>query len=491
MGLLIQPKAAPHGAVHIVEPPANLGPNIRITPQARYYALTELARRAGIPVDFFRKWKVTVTRDKTVFEISNGTSKFITFPHAGSKHLKELAAGKFSYVSLPLAARVNGAEDSSISYCVVPFVAPMGAEVRPLFYLVDQNHLECAVDLSLSILLTLSRWEELLERPRDLHGRFQAKSGIASAGGFLNRPIVDEYGLAFEQAMVLLYPSWKQVERKVRIKVSHDADHVGIPFRWRTALRHSLRSRSPVDSVRDVSSLISRRVEPAELRSVRDIATASLKHGLSSTVYWKAGPPGPMDSGYDPRHKRVRAVVDWLREIGGESGVQPGYNTFRSPERLRREVVILRDVIGDVPLGGRQHYLRWSPDTWLDWENCGMAYDSTVGFAEQIGFRAGTCVPYRPWLFPLNRQADLLEIPLLVMDRTLLEYMGLNKEQAIAEAKKILARCRAVGGVFTILWHNDAFLDPYYRSVYLGLLEHLQGIDNYNWQSEATRSYSI
>src|SRR5580765_504193 len=181
MGLLIQPKAAPHGAVHIVEPPANLGPNIRITPQARYYALTELARRAGIPVDFFRKWKVTVTRDKTVFEISNGTSKFITFPHAGSKHLKELAAGKFSYVSLPLAARVNGAEDSSISYCVVPFVAPMGAEVRPLFYLVDQNHLECAVDLSLSILLTLSRWEELLERPRDLHGRFQAKSGIASA----------------------------------------------------------------------------------------------------------------------------------------------------------------------------------------------------------------------------------------------------------------------------------------------------------------------
>jgi len=158
MGLLIQPKAAPRGAVHIIDPPANLGPNIRITPQARYYALAELTRRAGIPVDFFRKWKVTVSREKTVFEISNGTSKFISFPHANAKHVKDLAAGKFSYVTVPLTATLTGAEDSSISYCVVPFVAPLGAEIRPLFHLLDQNHLECAVDLPLSILLTLSRW---------------------------------------------------------------------------------------------------------------------------------------------------------------------------------------------------------------------------------------------------------------------------------------------------------------------------------------------
>src|SRR5260370_35679192 len=121
-----------------------------------------------------------------------------------------------------------------------------------------------------------------------------------------------------------------------------------------------------------MSSLLSTSVEPAELRSVRDIVTASLKHGLSSTVYWKAGPPGPMDSGYDPRHKRVRAVVDWLREIGGESVAQPGYNTYRPPEKLRRENVILRDVVRDQPLGGRQHYMGWCPHAWVHWETACM-----------------------------------------------------------------------------------------------------------------------
>ena len=326
MGLLIQPKAAPRGTVHIIDPPANLGPNIRITPQARYYALAELTRRAGIPVDFFRKWKVTVTREKTVFEISNGTSKFISFPHATPKHLKDLAAGKFSYVTVPLVASLAGADDSSVSYCVVPFVAPMGTEVRPLFYLADQNHLECAVDLPLSILLTLSRWEELQDAPRDLHGRFQANSSIASAGGFLNRPIIDEYGLAFEQAMELLYPSWKKSERKLRIKVSHDADHIGIPFRWRTAVRHSLRSRAPFNSVRDMSSVISTSVEPAELRSVRDIVTASLKHRLEFHRLLEG--------------RASRTDGQWLRSAPQESARRCGLvardrRRIRSPTRVQ------------------------------------------------------------------------------------------------------------------------------------------------------------
>ena len=111
-------------------------------------------------------------------------------------------------------------------------------------------------------------------------------------------------------------------------------------------------------------------------------------------------------------------------------------------------------------------------------------YDSSVGFAEQIGFKAGTCIPYQPWLFPLNRQADLIEIPLLVMDRTLLAYMGLSKGQAIHAVSQLVDRCRMVGGVFTILWHNDAFLNPFYRDVYLSLMGTLSGIENYNWQSE-------
>jgi len=353
----------------------------------------------------------------------------------------------------------------------------------PLFYLVDQDHLECAVDLPLSILLTLSRCEELLDPSRDAHDRFPVERSVAFAGGFLDRPIVDEYALAFEQALALLLPSWKNVERKLRIKVSHDIDHVGIPFRLRTALRYAIRDREPGYSLREISSWIGD-AEPTELRSVWDMAQISKEYGVLSTVYWKAAPSTPFDSGYDPRNHKVLRVLEWLRKIGVESGVHPGYATFRSPEKLRREVSVLREVLGPQPLGGRQHYLRWCPDTWIDWENCGLAYDSSVGYADQIGFRAGTCVPYRPWIFSLNRQSDLLEIPLLVMDRTLLGKMKLNKEEALQAVCGLLARCKAMGGVFTALWHNDSFLEPAYREIYLSLLDMLAGAENYDWQSD-------
>ncbi len=481
---MAEPNASNHGRVQVANHLPILGPNVRITPQARYYAVAELCRRAGMTREFFRTWKVSVLPQKTVFEISNGTQKYITFPHACASVLKGLSSGQLSFANVPLAESMGTGSAGQISHCVVPFVAGDFAGDRPLFYLSDQNHLECALDLPLSILLSLSRWEETLDSPRDGHGRFRAQNSVACTGGFLDRPIVDEYGLAFEQAMAFLFPSWKKTPRKARIKVSHDADHVGIPFRWRTALRHSIRSGAIHNSLRDVVSGICG-LEPAELNSVRSIAMASRRHGLNSAVYWKASPPGPKDSGYDPRHSKVRQVVEWLDKNGMESGVHPGYNTFRSPEKLRREIAILRDTLGERPLGGRQHYLRWSPDTWIDWENCGLAYDSSVGFAEQIGFKAGTCIPYQPWLFPLNRQADIIEIPLLVMDRTLLAYMGLTKNQSIEAVNQIINRCRMVGGVFTILWHNDAFLNPFYRDVYLGLLGTFSNIENYDWQNES------
>jgi hypothetical protein len=227
--------------------------------------------------------------------------------------------------------------------------------------------------------------------------------------------------------------------------------------------------------------------EPSDLRALREIVSLSLSRNLDSAVYWKASRATPRDSGYDPRHRKIRDIIAWLAENQVECGVQPGYETFRAPEKLRREIQILREAMGDGPLGGRQHYLRWCPETWIHWETCGLAYDSSVCFAEQIGFRAGTCVPYRPWLFTLNRAAELLEIPLLVMDRTLLNYMKLTHEEGVEAVSNCVARCRAVGGVFTLVWHNNHLLDPEFKSLYLKILPLLVDGEKYDWAREYNR----
>ena len=59
MGSFAEPYGSPRGKVQIADPVPSLGPNVRITPQARYYAIGELCRRAGITREFFRTWKVS------------------------------------------------------------------------------------------------------------------------------------------------------------------------------------------------------------------------------------------------------------------------------------------------------------------------------------------------------------------------------------------------------------------------------------------------
>jgi hypothetical protein len=460
-----------------------ISPRVRITPQARCYAIAELARRAGVAPEFEKQWTVRVDAKETIVTLDSIGDKTIVFPHASPDLLRELSAGRIRTVRRRWMYSPKNASALNIPDFLVPFARDTDSFPSTLFVSRGAGKLECTVDLPLSVLMTLSRWEETLTCDLDPHGRFPAKDSIASRDGFLHRPIVDEYGLAFQQAIQVCFPGWEPVPRNLRVKLSHDADHVGIPFRWKEAIRHTTHHRRPMDSARDFFGLISGS-EPSDLRALREIVRLSLSRKLDSAVYWKASQMTPRDSGYDPRHRKIRGTIFWLTENQVELGVHPGYDTFRAPEKLRREIQILREAVGDGPLGGRQHYLRWCPETWIHWETCGLAYDSSVCFAEQIGFRAGTCIPYRPWLFALNRAAELLEIPLLVMDRTLVNYMKLTHEQTVEAVRDCVARCRAVGGVFTLLWHNNHLLQRELKELYLKILPLLVGGERYDWTRE-------
>ncbi len=459
-----------------------------ITREARFYGLKELARRAGVTAEFLRSWRVEFGDEETNIYVHPGTEKRIRFRNAPSTFWRELSARTFHIAR----AGWMHPPPEPLGNLVPDFVVPFSHEARnvecSLFTPVDRDCVECRLDLPVSVLLSLSRWEETLAGDRDVHGRFPGSMSLACRNGFLNRPIVDEYGLALEQALTYLLPTWRPVERKLRVKLSHDIDQIGLPFSLKSALGHTLLRRRPLATARDLFGGVIG-LNPTYLEAVRQVVELSLERGLDSAVYWKASPRGPMDTGYDPRHPKVREVIAWLHERGVETGAHPGYETFLSPERLLVEVQVLREVLGEQRLGGRQHYLRWCPESWHHWEDCGLAYDSTVGYADQIGFRPGTCTPYRPWLFSVNREARLIEIPLVVMDGSLVDYMHLTPQRGLPMVLECLARCRIVGGVFTLLWHNSSLINPDYGDLYGKILETLVGHEKFDWRTPPNDLY--
>ncbi|HWH60033.1 MAG TPA: polysaccharide deacetylase family protein [Terriglobales bacterium] len=456
-----------------------------VTRQARIYALWELSRRAGIRREQFDRWTIDTGPQSTVIWIDGVSPKKVSFPLASAAFWKKVSSRQVEVVRASWMFSSAEGWVEAIPDFVVPF-STCPAHGMPLFQAINLTHVSCSVDLLTSILLTLSRYEEAVSEKRDNHGRFSAVGSLAAEHRFLDRPIIDEYGLAFQQALTYLMPGWAPPARELRVKLSHDIDQVGMPFRLRPVLGHTLARRNPGATLRDITSVLGA-AEPSYLKCVRTICKLSMERGLDSALYWKSPPASDNDTGYSLHESRTQNVIHWARGQGIEMGAHPGYYTYGSPEKLKAEFDYIRCAVGESLIGGRQHYLRWSPTTWEHWEACGVGYDSTVGYADQIGFRAGTCIPYKPWLLGPGREAHLLEIPLIVMDATVATYMSIPEEKQLDRITPLIDKCRLVGGVFTLLWHNASLLEPGYGNTYIQLLDLLAGAKRFAWEDELRR----
>lgn len=478
-----------------------------ISPEARCWAVKELARRAGVTRDFFNSWTIEIRPDVTIVYVQPETGKQIRFRTLSSERCNGLAGPAFHTIHAGWMSPPEEPVKSAVPDLVVPFCEEVENGDRSLFWRANADRVECFVDLPASALFSLCRVEEEELQHRDIHSRFTAAMSVARRDAFLDRPIVDEWGLAFEQALEALLPGWRPTRYPLRVKISHDVDDIGgcawvrqanlhadrkwlgrvawtaMPFDLRHAIKLSIHKHSPIQGAAHVLRTMAPG-QPSCLDLVQTVVSAPLKRGLDSAVYWMASRLGPFDSGYDPRDNKIRNAICRLRELGVENGVHPGYQTFRRPLELEAEVQTLRTVLGEQQLGGRQHYLRWCPETWMDWENCGLAYDNTVGYADHSGFRAGTCIPYRPWLLPLNREARLLEIPLIVMDTTLLEYMRLLPHETLDLVSQLIRKCRVVGGVFTFLCHNTTMRDVTFVQQYEQILDMVGSSERFDWKSQ-------
>jgi hypothetical protein len=454
--------------------------------EAVRYSIKELARRAGVNAADFRHWRVEVENDfVSVIVDSNGGR--IRFPQAPPDFRKQIQAGKFRASTAGWMSR-SSQSHGLISDFKIPFSSSTTADLGPLFRVTGEATIDCAVDLLSSAFLTLSRFEETLPGGRDRYGRFSAFSSIAWRDGFLNRPIVDEYGLAFSEAIQRLLPGWQPERPRFRVKLGHDVDEIGFPFNLRGIVGHTIRRGQPGASLRDCAAPWLG-IDTNYQLLLRKVIALSLQRDLKPAVYWKASAPGPHDTGYDPRHSSIRAMIDDFQSYGLEMGIHPGYETFESPEKLKAEVVTLRSALGEVRLGGRQDFLRWTPKTWEHWEACGLAYDASVGYADHVGFRAGTCQPYHPWLASQDRQAELLEIPLLAMDCTLQSYMKADADEALLHLRDCARRCREVGGVFTLVWHHTRLPHSGYARAYHTFLDELSGSEMYDGRYATNEIY--
>ena len=169
---------------------------------------------------------------------------------------------------------------------------------------------------------------------------------------------------------------------------------------------------------------------------------------------------------------------------GCEVGLHAGYGSHDSQEQVTAEKKRLDNFVADKEYGCRQHGLTWrAADTWRYQEKAGLFYDSSLSFADHIGFRGGICFPFKPFDLARSRELDIWELPLTVMEGSLqsANYQNLPPGEAYEEIIKHLETAKKFGGVFVLLWHNSSF-DPLrgwagWKGVYEQVVKYIGGQD--------------
>jgi len=139
-------------------------------------------------------------------------------------------------------------------------------------------------------------------------------------------------------------------------------------------------------------------------------------------------------------------------------GIHPSYSSNKKRSQLQKEISRLRVITQEPVALSRQHFLKLTfPETYRRLLQVGIAVDYSLGYADDIGFRASIATPY-PW-YDLTQETmnPLLLYPFQVMDVTLKKYLQLNPAQAIENVNLIIQKTKSVGGTFCTLWHNSSF----------------------------------
>jgi peptidoglycan/xylan/chitin deacetylase (PgdA/CDA1 family) len=355
--------------------------------------------------------------------------------------------------------------DEILSIREIPVLFPCSALTE--WYTHKGNCIRFNHDILKSAFYLLSAYQEYEDRKKDMHGRYPWASSIQHRLRITGIPVVNYYfdvilG-AFEKFCKLNGLEFRIRKRDNPVLfLSHDVDRIR---------KYSLRNLGYVGlqlfGIKPNDFSFSKR-----LKNLRDYALGTLlfkkdpywnfpellqlekELGITSTWYFLEKTKEE-NSKYNFKDAKIRQVIGEIAAQGHEIGIHGTLESSEDPAFMSGGISRLKEVYKGPVTGIRQHYLKYSnPVTTQIQSNAGLEYDASLGFAEQIGFRNSYALPFKLYDFDKEQAFDIWQIPLIVMDVSLLGYMKIPVEEIPEIIRPMLREAKRFGALLAMLWHN-------------------------------------
>lgn len=370
-------------------------------------------------------------------------------------------------------------EGSKINYSLLPFEGALKMHPHPLLfehgityqslepvtYEDDVFFFESSPDSFLpfdpfaSSFYLLTRYEEYLMREFDEHCRYPSFQSVLSRNHLLQKPVVNQWAQLIAQKIKEQYPDFDYQKPQFDFLSTIDIDNA-----WAYKNKSLQRTAGALAKGILKGNLQQNKERLQVLRGEKDDPYDT--YDFIKKLYWERpellqffillSRTSKYDRNISPGNSELQKLVKDLCEHFSV-GIHPSYRSTKKKRVLKREIKNLQRICHKKVESSRQHFLRLElPKTYRRLLKAGIKNDFTMGYADNVGFRAGTASPF--WFYDLHKETKtkLRIYPFQMMDVTLRSYLNLNPVEALVVVENLMLEIRKYGGTFISLWHNES-----------------------------------
>ena len=316
-------------------------------------------------------------------------------------------------------------------------------------------------DLFAASFYLISRYEEYLPFSADQHGRFEANQSLAAKHGFLYDPVVDQWSCKLAGLVKEMYPEFETCKREFKYISTIDVDNA-YAYLYKGTVRTigaTMRDLFKLDFNENIKRFQALTGEKDPFDTYGYLDALHKQYGIEPLWFFLVGNYNTYDKNLPLDNEAFQELIKKVSDLA-EIGIHPSYESNKDFIQLQKEYKYLSGISKKAITKSRQHYLKLLfTETYQNLIKLGIKEDFTLGYASDVGFRAGTCTPFNFYDLYHEKETDLKIYPFQVMDTTLNEYLKLKVDGAINRIEEIIQKVKQVNGTFISLWHNESLSD--------------------------------
>jgi len=338
---------------------------------------------------------------------------------------------------------------------------------------------EFPFDLFAASFYLITRYEEYLPFEADKHGRFPAKSSLASLLGFLEKPVINIWAKSLLEKLHEYYPLLESNPKfKYNFIPTYDID-IAYSYKYKGLYRNiaaAVLDIKRLDFARvgeRLKVLLGKELDPYDTFDY--LEKLEKEYNLKSIYFFPVGSYSKYDKNISTSRKPYRDLIQNTGDFS-EIGIHPSYISNENESLLEAEITTLEQITKRSIARSRQHYVKLKfPDTYERLIDKGINKDYSMGYPDALGFRASVASSFFFYDLSQETTTQLRVYPFVMMDVTFKNYHQFNEKETLQKIRQIIREVHRVEGMLITVWHNNTLSETDgwegWRSIYENMLE--------------------